>query len=126
MCELRTWKPVVMKPPGFEKPVARPRARRPKSFFIIHKDVIRGALLAQIVISNHTFGLMKPNSHSRNNTCNAETAFAYDVLIRPQPKRLGAYRFGVSVRLSVRLSVCPSYFFVRARTFERKVIETWL
>ena len=27
---------------------------------------------------------------------------------------------------SVWSSVCPSYFFVRARTFERKVIETWL
>ena len=43
------------------------------------------------------------------------------VIIRPQPKRLGAYRFGVSVRLSVRHT-----FFVRARTFERKVIETFL
>ena len=43
-------------------------------------------------------------------------------IFRPQPKRLGAYRFGVSVRMSV----CPSYFFVRARTFEGKVIETWL
>ena len=29
-------------------------------------------------------------------------------IVRPQPKRLGAYRFGVSVRPSVRLSVCPS------------------
>ena len=56
--------------------------------------------------------------------------FYVPVIFRPQPKRLGAYRFGVSVRLSVCLSacpsVCPSYFFVRARTFERKVIETWL
>ena len=40
----------------------------------------------------------------------------------PNQKWLGAYRFGVSVRPSV----CPSYFFVRARTFERKVIETWI
>ena len=31
-------------------------------------------------------------------------------LIRPQPQRLGAYRFGVSVRLSVRLSVCHRFF----------------
>ena len=54
----------------------------------------------------------------------------YYIVFRPQPIRLGAYRFGVSVRpsvcLSVCLSVCPSYFFVRARTFEQMVIETWL
>ena len=30
--------------------------------------------------------------------------------IRPQPQRLGAYRFGVSVRLSVRPSVCHRFF----------------
>ena len=51
-------------------------------------------------------------SHKMNVLCRPLTVF------RPRPKRLGAYRFGVSV--------CPSYFFVRARTFERKVIETWL
>ena len=31
------------------------------------------------------------------------------MIIRPQPQRLGAYRFGVSVRLSVRLSVIDSF-----------------
>ena len=30
------------------------------------------------------------------------------IAFRPQPQRLGAYRFGVSVRLSVRPSVRPS------------------
>ena len=41
------------------------------------------------------------------------------------PRRWFAYRVGLSVRLSVRPSVCHR-FLVRARTFERKVIETWL
>ena len=47
--------------------------------------------------------------------------FSHPVFFRPP-----TFWFGVSVRLSVRPSVCPSYFFVRARTFERKVIETKL
>ena len=53
---------------------------------------------------------------------------------RPQPKSWGPIELGcpsvcLSVCPSVRLSVCPSVchrFLVRARTFERKVIETWL
>ena len=45
---------------------------------------------------------------------------------RPQPKSWGPIELGCpSVRLSVRPSVCHR-FLVRARTFERKVIETWL
>ena len=32
-----------------------------------------------------------------------------DIFFRPQPQRLGAYRFGMSVRLSVRLSVIDSF-----------------
>ena len=44
-------------------------------------------------------------------------------VFRPNPKGWGPIGLGCP---SVRPSVCPSYFFVRARTFERKVIETWL
>ena len=50
----------------------------------------------------------------------------YLSLIRPQPKSWGPIELGCpSVRPSVCLSVCHR-FLVRAKTFEWKVIETWL
>ena len=43
--EIRIWEPMAIRPPGVQKSVARPKTRWPKSFFINHKDEIKGTIL---------------------------------------------------------------------------------
>ena len=85
-----------------------------------------------IYLSQRPFGSpIKKKTLGPNETHIAQTNMftknMYMCLLGPNPKGWWPIGLGCpSVRLSVCPSVCPSYFFVRARTFERKVIETWL